>query len=62
MDLTQVGTVVSQVGFPIALALLLLWRFDGVLKEMKEALVEITTLLRILCRDYVDSAGKHKDQ
>ena len=45
------ASIVSQIGFPVAIALLVLLRFDKTQDAMKDLLVETVTLLRLLTRD-----------
>lgn len=43
--------IVSQIGFPVAVALLVLLKFDKTQSEMKDLLVETVTLLRLLTKN-----------
>lgn len=54
------ASIVSQIGFPIAVALLVLLRFDKTQNAMQDLMVEAVTLLRLLTRniDTRSSSGK----
>jgi len=44
------ANIVSQIGFPVAVALLVLLRFDKTQQKMNNLLVEAVTLLRLLTK------------
>jgi len=43
--MSDLTTLIQQVGFPIAVAIFLLWRYERRLKEMTNVLSEVNTTL-----------------
>jgi len=46
-------TIIQQVGFPIAVAIYLLWRYEMRMKEMTDVLGEISKTLAVI-KDKID--------
>jgi len=40
--------IIQQIGFPIAVAIFLLWRYDKRLKDLTEVLHKIATTIEVL--------------
>lgn len=49
MDVTQITTVISTVGFPIVMCLLMAWYFTKRDETMTKALNNLTTAVNRLC-------------
>lgn len=49
MDVTQITTVISTVGFPIVMCLLMAWYFTKRDETMTKALNDLTTAVNRLC-------------
>ena len=49
MELTQIMEVIGSVGFPIFVAVWMLWRVDKVEKRTQEILTELTLSIKKLC-------------
>lgn len=47
MDLDKIGRFISNVGFPIAIALFLLLRVDPAVRELNESLIRLTAVIEM---------------
>lgn len=57
MDLDAIGRFISTVGFPIAVAVYLLWRLDPILRKLAETqAVQVEILRRI--QEVLDGAER----
>jgi len=45
MDMEQIGKLITNVGFPIVIALMLLFRIDPAIRELNENLIRLTAVI-----------------
>ncbi len=48
MDLDKLGRFISSVGFPMTVAMYLLWRIDPLLRDLNISVIQLTMVIQNL--------------